>query len=188
MPISFSCSGCGQAYKVPDESAGRSTKCRKCGTLVSIPTTSSIAAQPAAPRPAADAFNFAGHDSPDTTPRPKTKKKSKKGLMLALFGVLFAFFGCCLLPGTAGVAYYFFFLGGDEGMKYLPDNPQVIMSTRTRNHGQRVRRPIIKKGSPMKGIHLKLNEITADTGLKRTDTTEHGGIQRRHQGGPAWPS
>ena len=30
------CTGCGQAYKVPDGSAGRSTKCRKCGTVVNI--------------------------------------------------------------------------------------------------------------------------------------------------------
>jgi hypothetical protein len=129
MPITFSCTGCGQAYKVPDTSAGRSTKCRKCGTVVNIPMSSSIASKPSAPPPPADDFSSFSMDAPPGT--KKKKKKGKKGKILLLFGLMFAFFGCCLLPGVGGGAYYFFYiLAADDGMKYLPDNPSVIASVR----------------------------------------------------------
>jgi hypothetical protein len=133
MPITFSCTGCGQGYKVPDTSAGRSTKCRKCGTVVKIPKISSIASKPSVPAPAppADDFSSFSVDAPPDTRLKKKKKKGKKGLMLALVGLMFAFFGCCLLPGVGGGAYYYFYLlGSDDGMKYLPENPSVIASIR----------------------------------------------------------
>ncbi len=37
MPIDFSCQSCGQSYRVKDEFAGRTTKCRKCSQPVTVP-------------------------------------------------------------------------------------------------------------------------------------------------------
>lgn len=37
MAIDFSCSGCGQAYRVAEAFAGKSTKCKKCGTAIVVP-------------------------------------------------------------------------------------------------------------------------------------------------------
>jgi DNA-directed RNA polymerase subunit RPC12/RpoP len=37
MPIDFSCASCGQQYRVKEEFAGKSTKCRKCGSKVTVP-------------------------------------------------------------------------------------------------------------------------------------------------------
>lgn len=37
MPIDFSCNACGQTYRVKDEFAGRTTKCRKCSQPVTVP-------------------------------------------------------------------------------------------------------------------------------------------------------
>ena len=38
MPIQFSCTNCGSVFKVPDQYAGKKTKCRKCNALLSIPS------------------------------------------------------------------------------------------------------------------------------------------------------
>ncbi|MGE3806534.1 MAG: hypothetical protein AB7K24_17855, partial [Gemmataceae bacterium] len=42
MPISFNCPSCGQIYRVPDEVGGRSTKCRRCTTVIQIPKASTL--------------------------------------------------------------------------------------------------------------------------------------------------
>lgn len=46
--IAFSCPGCQASYQVPDEHAGKSTKCRTCGTRIVVPGR---AAQPVAAVP-----------------------------------------------------------------------------------------------------------------------------------------
>jgi hypothetical protein len=38
MPITFDCEGCGKFYTVPDEVAGRTARCKQCGTSNVIPT------------------------------------------------------------------------------------------------------------------------------------------------------
>ena len=47
MPIDFACQACGQAYRVKDEFAGKTTKCRKCSQPVTVPA-------PAVPPPESD--------------------------------------------------------------------------------------------------------------------------------------
>ncbi|MEZ6048538.1 MAG: hypothetical protein R3C11_23780 [Planctomycetaceae bacterium] len=37
MPLSVQCSSCSKSYKVKDEFAGRSFKCKECGSVVSVP-------------------------------------------------------------------------------------------------------------------------------------------------------
>src|SRR5262245_57062083 len=54
MPITFNCPGCGKGYSVPDVHAGKQTKCRACGTVLTIPMARQ-AAFAAAPMPAAGA-------------------------------------------------------------------------------------------------------------------------------------
>jgi hypothetical protein len=51
MAILFACSACGKTYRVPDEFAGRKTKCRQCGAELPIPGAQAISAVPA-PLPA----------------------------------------------------------------------------------------------------------------------------------------
>ena len=42
--ITFTCSGCGRPFSVRDQDAGRSAKCKTCGTLVTVPEPVRVAA------------------------------------------------------------------------------------------------------------------------------------------------
>ena len=42
--IAFTCSNCGKTFRVPDEYAGRSARCRICGNQVTVPTVSAAPA------------------------------------------------------------------------------------------------------------------------------------------------
>ena len=68
-------------------------------------------------------------------------------MILALFGLMFVFFGCCLMPGTAGLAYYLLFTG-DDGMKYMPDNPTVVVSVRVNDLINSDVATLVKKENP----------------------------------------
>ena len=46
MAIEFRCTGCQQQLRVPDESAGRSAKCPKCGAIVLVPSPAAAAPNP----------------------------------------------------------------------------------------------------------------------------------------------
>src|SRR5438477_614217 len=62
MSIAFACPGCRKQYRVPDEFAGRPTKCKQCGTNVVVP-----AAAPAddfAWQPAVIAGTLSGLEQP----------------------------------------------------------------------------------------------------------------------------
>ena len=37
MAIDFLCSGCGEAFSVPETLAGKKAKCESCGTIVQVP-------------------------------------------------------------------------------------------------------------------------------------------------------
>lgn len=51
MPIAFSCPSCQKDYTVPDQFAGRSTRCRQCGSDMQIPVASFAAPLAAEPAP-----------------------------------------------------------------------------------------------------------------------------------------
>ena len=67
--IAFTCVGCGRSIQVPDDLAGRRTRCKPCGAVTRIPVLAP-APLPAAPRPA---------PAPEVNPqRPRPKRKRKK--------------------------------------------------------------------------------------------------------------
>src|SRR5688500_3560155 len=45
--IDFKCNGCGRAFTVPDHYAGRSAKCKTCGTSVVVPFAAEVLTIPA---------------------------------------------------------------------------------------------------------------------------------------------
>src|SRR5262249_49575809 len=81
--ISFRCTGCQQTLKVKAEYAGRKTKCKKCGTSLTVPEADSAAETAAAPKKAAvadeeeggGAYGFA--DELETKPVVEAPKKRK---------------------------------------------------------------------------------------------------------------
>jgi ubiquitin-protein ligase len=51
--ISFTCDKCSKAFKVPDDFAGRSAKCKICGNPLIVPgVAAAVAPQPVVPEPA----------------------------------------------------------------------------------------------------------------------------------------
>src|SRR5262245_11746914 len=101
MPISVTCPECEATYRVADEAAGKSIKCKKCGTLVSIPAQGGEAQ-------AAGAKRRAGQQTDDESgSKSRTKKKSGAGKILIIVGGVVVL-GCCLCTG-AGVALPFIF-------------------------------------------------------------------------------
>ena len=46
MAISVSCPGCGKAYNVKDEAAGKSFRCKQCQGVVSVPAASAASGDP----------------------------------------------------------------------------------------------------------------------------------------------
>lgn len=67
MPIDFSCPHCGQAIRVPDESAGRSGRCPKCKQPVTVPSPAASAAS-APPVAHLSPFQDAPRATTSTTP------------------------------------------------------------------------------------------------------------------------
>jgi hypothetical protein len=142
MPIAFNCPNCGQDYKVPDEVAGRSTKCRKCATVIQIPLASqaappaaaAIQSTPSAPvppvGPAAGGPGWREHAQrfgEQAAPLVgKVKGVPPKILLPVAAAVLLVF---CLLP-TFMVARWMFGGGSalGSGELYLPDDCKFIAS------------------------------------------------------------
>ena len=65
--------GCGKGYSVPDSVAGRATKCRACGTAVTIPMAS---------EPAQAAFAAGPSIGSEPSPARSGGKLKKLGLIL----------------------------------------------------------------------------------------------------------
>jgi hypothetical protein len=89
MPITFDCEGCGKFYTVPDELAGRTARCKQCGTSMVIPKPAKKS-RPAAPPPDEEeelvGAEVIGDDEPAPTPpkklrpdRPPPKKVVQAG-------------------------------------------------------------------------------------------------------------
>ncbi len=68
--ITFTCSGCGRPFSVRDQDAGRSAKCKTCGTLVTVPEPVRVAAgavEDDGPAPAA----VAAQPATEAAPQPR---------------------------------------------------------------------------------------------------------------------
>lgn len=78
MSIQFECASCSAAVQVPDNAAGKSGKCPKCGARIRVPAASTLAAPPAPPseaappsdRRSASRANAAPAAAPAEAPRP----------------------------------------------------------------------------------------------------------------------
>jgi hypothetical protein len=64
--IAFSCEGCGKAFEVDDDLAGRKSRCKKCGAVMRIPSSEPVLAL------------LAPHPAPEAAPKRKRKKKTSK--------------------------------------------------------------------------------------------------------------
>ena len=62
--ISFSCPGCGRSFTVRDQDAGRSAKCKTCGSTVTVPQVTATPLVAGAPAPAVGMGHGASNSSP----------------------------------------------------------------------------------------------------------------------------
>src|SRR5271166_3138580 len=129
MPITFNCPGCAKQFRVPDEMAGRSSRCTQCGTPLVVPSPAAVAAwqpQPVAPPPMT-APAPAPYEVVDNAPAGR-QFISRKMLIFGGAGLL----GVVLLGAVVWGGYKLFFGSsglGDE-VKYLPSNSQMVVSLR----------------------------------------------------------
>ncbi len=127
MPITFACSGCAKQFKVPEEMAGRSTRCTQCGNPLVVPgSAGAITTWPSAPQPIVPA-------APPPVPGTgisltRRFALSRKALMTTAGGIAaFVLLGAMvwggykLVFGPSGL--------GDE-VRYFPDNTQLVASIR----------------------------------------------------------
>lgn len=135
MPITFGCPGCAKQFKVPDEMAGRASRCTQCGTPLVVPgSPAAVAVWQPAPQPVAPAMALAApapaaYEVVDAAaPGSRRFQVSRKMLIMGGAGVL----GVVLLGAVVWGGYKLFFGGsglGDE-VKYLPNNCQMIVAVR----------------------------------------------------------
>lgn len=77
--IEFSCPSCGKQFRVPDEYAGRSAKCKGCGGAVTVPRPAAVAAE-AAPC----LTGLVGAVTPDPVPAPHSSSPSAEPARLPM--------------------------------------------------------------------------------------------------------
>ncbi|QDU04936.1 hypothetical protein V6x_46670 [Gimesia chilikensis] len=120
MPIHVQCDECFQSYKVKEERAGQTLKCKSCGSRMQVP---------AADEETEDLFEHYGEPiapqrKTKTAVKSKKKKSRKKGPSLSMgklvkraFGVMSMALGVLLL----GTSIYMFFTGETvDGKKGRP--------------------------------------------------------------------
>jgi hypothetical protein len=157
MSITFKCSGCDQALKVPDRMAGNKGKCPKCGSILRVPgAREEEPEEPARPAPrkarapqraiieekalrkrppAAETVDDDDGEAPEeAVPRTrkgrkkKTKKRKKSSLLLV--GLLSGGFALLLAcAGLGGLVWWYFFAAGDD-LIYMPNNCEMVASVR----------------------------------------------------------
>ncbi len=70
MMIAFTCIFCEEPFQAPEELAGRRCRCKRCGTVLTIPTPG-LPLLPAAPRPAP------ASEAPEPRPGARSRKRRK---------------------------------------------------------------------------------------------------------------
>jgi len=131
MPIAFACPGCAKQFKVPDEMAGRSSRCTQCGKPLVVPgSPAAVAAWQPAPQPVAPAM-AAAPPAPYDVGAPSAGGRfqiSKKMLIMGGAGV----FGLIMMGAMVWGGYKLFFgpSGLGDEVYYLPNNCQTVVSLR----------------------------------------------------------
>ncbi len=138
MPLTFNCPGCGKGYSVPEEFAGRATKCRACAAMLTIPFASEppaapIAAVPMAPfaipAPAVAVAVPVGDSVAVPMAEPVAAPARLRGLPLKGIGLIAAITVAVVLLGYTSYALLTP-TAGPASMKFMPDNCTMLMSAR----------------------------------------------------------
>ena len=120
MAIEVSCSNCGEEFRVKDEAAGKSFKCKVCGTKIFIPEVADqadvdedeVEDLPPARRRSRDAED---EGSPKRRKKGSTAKRKTLGPAIALYVTS----GLWLAYGIANLIYSLFLGGSDAYFKDL---------------------------------------------------------------------
>lgn len=128
MPIHVQCDECFQSYKVKEERAGQTLKCKSCGSRMQVPE---------ADEETEDLFEHYGEPitpqrKTKTAVKSKKKKSRKKGPSLSMgklvkkaFGVMSMALGIIML----GASIYMFFEGDSpEGKRSRPVGGLIMAS------------------------------------------------------------
>jgi predicted Zn finger-like uncharacterized protein len=159
MPMSVTCPECDASYKVPDEAAGKTIKCKKCGAKVRVPVDDEDN----------DFSNLGDKGDGDA----KEKKKGSKTLLIV--GIVAAVLTCCIcLPGGGGFGvYYFVIKPAAEAAKKLADDAAKKLADAekerkkfdkdeggatilTKNDTLTLKDPRVAEGKPAKTYKVKL--------------------------------
>ncbi|MGE3806533.1 MAG: hypothetical protein AB7K24_17850 [Gemmataceae bacterium] len=136
MAIAFNCPACGQPYQVPDQVAGRTTRCRQCAAEMQVPEVSVAAQAPPVEHGIQQAPATPAAFGGEAAPTP-TKATDDAG---PLIHKLRAVAPGVLVPVTLGALLLFFvlpsvllarWLFGDSvglatGHRYLPDDCKIV--------------------------------------------------------------
>jgi hypothetical protein len=131
MPIRAVCPGCQRGFSAPDKYAGRTTKCPKCGSTITIPKPE--------PEPEPNLFSLAAEalpDQPATTLPPRPAAPPKAGSRRETFGIMAFVFLCGMpalelngfgfgIPFTESAALVCATLGGAVGGFLLCPRPWI---------------------------------------------------------------
>jgi predicted Zn finger-like uncharacterized protein len=102
MSIPIKCPECKASYRVADDVAGLSIKCKECGERVSVPSDDGYRESSSRSSVRRDDDDF------DDLPRRKSKKKKagmSAGAILAIIGGVLAF-TCLICGGGGAIAIY----------------------------------------------------------------------------------
>lgn len=131
--IVFACPSCAKQFKVPDEMAGRQSRCTQCSTPLTVPaSTAAVAAwQQGAPQPVPPPMSAPSPYDVGGVARPADDRfgfLKNKFVIAGVAGV----FGVVMLGAVVWGGYRLLFGGSGLGaeVRYLPDNTQAVVSLR----------------------------------------------------------
>jgi hypothetical protein len=160
MPIALSCPACKSQYQIPDQFAGRQTKCRKCGASLQIPARAA-----AAPAPAEDGdLAFTAGASPVAVQAYRRKPSGKGRSVWIVIAVV-----ALLAAGAAAGVYWFLSPAGQLGdsARYLPNQTRFLALIRVDQLSASGTWPEIENRLP--GLKKTMDELEKTTGLARGD-------------------
>lgn len=128
MPLTFNCPGCGKGYSVPEEFAGRATKCRACAVMLTIPLASEPPAAPIAAVPMAP-LAMPAPIAREVAPSFALPAAGRRALPIKGIGLIAAITVAVLLLGYTSYALLSP-SSGPSAMRYMPDNCSMLMSAR----------------------------------------------------------
>ena len=144
MPIRFKCGKCAKVYQVDDSYAGRRSKCKACGNVLTVPTPQPTTPAPT-PEPAQDeggallsALSGLEAAAPDAEgpqlqtlqipEKPKKPKRPRQGMSKSTKKLIVAGVVGCVVLGVLGVIGLVVYSIGQQYERF--DEPPVRMTLR----------------------------------------------------------